>query len=206
MATVAEQIAAVVQFARAQLGQPYVWGGESRGEGGFDCSGLSWAAYRTAGVQLPRTARAQYAATRRVSVPQPGDLVFFGRDSSSIHHVGIYIGNGLMIDAPTFGKRVSVNRVASYGDYYGATRPLAGDRSGFTSPLDPVDVGVAAGTAAVEARDALGNAVEAGIGKLVAPLRRLTVLSAAVLAGVGLIVLGGYRAVTATTATTRGTA
>ncbi|MGH3662855.1 MAG: NlpC/P60 family protein, partial [Micromonosporaceae bacterium] len=87
-----------VRYALAQLGKPYVWGDE--GPNTFDCSGLVWAAYKYAGVNVGgRTARQQYYATPKVRANQmlPGDLVFFGprqTDPESIHHVGIYIGKG----------------------------------------------------------------------------------------------------------------
>ncbi|MGH4019131.1 MAG: C40 family peptidase [Pseudonocardiaceae bacterium] len=119
---------AAIDFAIDQIGLPYVWGGNGprRGDAGFDCSGLTTAAYATAGVGLPRTAHTQFFATRHVGVEplQPGDLVFYGNPSTKIHHVGLYIGNGQMINAPTFGKPVQVAPVRSSGDRYaGAGRP-----------------------------------------------------------------------------------
>ena len=113
-----------ISYARGQIGTPYQWGGEQAGVG-FDCSGLVQAAFKSAGVNLPRTAQAQYDATMKVQQGQPlqaGDLVFFGQDTSHITHVGIYAGNGQMIDAPHSGAQV---RTESYqwGDYVGATRP-----------------------------------------------------------------------------------
>lgn len=117
-----------INFAIAQIGLPYVWGGNGpqQGHAGFDCSGLTKAAYATAGIELPRTAHTQYFATQPVDPDeplQPGDLVFYGHPSIKIHHVGIYIGNGQMINAPTFGMPV---QVASYrfSDYAGAGRPV----------------------------------------------------------------------------------
>ncbi|MGW1166651.1 NlpC/P60 family protein [Streptomyces sp. NPDC002550] len=89
--------AAAVDYAYAKLGSPYVWG--AAGPNAFDCSGLVQAAYRSAGISLPRTTYAQINAGRRVSRSelQPGDLVFF---YSGISHVGIYVGNGQIIHAP----------------------------------------------------------------------------------------------------------
>ncbi len=89
--------AAAVAYAYAKLGSPYVWG--ATGPNAFDCSGLVQAAYRSAGVSLPRTTYAQINAGRRVSRSQlqPGDLVFF---YSGVSHVGIYVGGGQMIHAP----------------------------------------------------------------------------------------------------------
>lgn len=100
----------VVQLAYAQIGRPYVWGGASP-ETSFDCSGLVQWVYRQVGVNLPRTAQQQYNATTRV-LPEnlrPGDLVFFASTYPSaelITHVGIYVGNGRMINAPTTGDVV----------------------------------------------------------------------------------------------------
>ncbi|MFD4524468.1 NlpC/P60 family protein [Streptomyces sp. NPDC058470] len=89
--------AAAVSYAYGKLGSPYVWG--ATGPDAFDCSGLSQAAYRAAGIALPRTTYAQINAGRRVARSEllPGDLVFF---YSGISHVGIYVGNGQMIHAP----------------------------------------------------------------------------------------------------------
>jgi hypothetical protein len=100
-------LAAVVILARTQIGRPYVWGGASPASS-FDCSGLVQWAFGQLGARLPRTAQQQYDATRRVSRNdlKPGDLVFFERTYPSnerITHVGIYVGNGRMINAPTTG-------------------------------------------------------------------------------------------------------
>ncbi len=92
-----------IAFARAQIGKPYVWG--ATGPGSYDCSGLTQAAWKAAGVGLPRTTYDQVDAgtTVPVSQAQPGDLVFFYDD---VTHVGIYIGNGMMIHAPKPGTYV----------------------------------------------------------------------------------------------------
>ncbi|MZD09389.1 NlpC/P60 family protein [Streptomyces sp. SID5785] len=89
--------AAAVSYAYGALGKPYVWG--ATGPNAYDCSGLTQAAYRAAGVALPRTTYTQINAGRRIarSQLQPGDLVFF---YAGISHVGLYIGNGKMIHAP----------------------------------------------------------------------------------------------------------
>ncbi|GAA2626326.1 C40 family peptidase [Streptomyces vastus] len=89
--------AAAVSYAYEKLGSPYVWG--ATGPDAFDCSGLMQAAYRSAGISLPRTTYAQIDAGERVSRAglKPGDLVFF---YSGISHVGLYVGNGQMIHAP----------------------------------------------------------------------------------------------------------
>jgi cell wall-associated NlpC family hydrolase len=117
--------AAAVQAALGQLGKAYRWG--ASGPDAFDCSGLTSWAYARAGVALPRTSRAQWSAGRHVAVAalRPGDLVFWARDPSdpgTIHHVGLYLGQGLMVDAPHTGAEVRVEPLHPRG-YAGATRP-----------------------------------------------------------------------------------
>ncbi|MFJ3445136.1 NlpC/P60 family protein [Streptomyces sp. NPDC086081] len=100
-------------FARAQIGKPYVWG--AVGPGSYDCSGLTQAAWKAAGVTLPRTTYDQVDAgtTVALSRAQPGDLVFFYDD---ITHVGLYIGNGMMIHAPKPGAYVREESVYYDGE------------------------------------------------------------------------------------------
>ena len=91
-----------IQFAVGEVGKPYVWGGT--GPTSYDCSGLMLRAYESAGVTLPRVARQQYWAGAQLPVrqAQPGDLLFWGYDTSnpdSIHHVAMYLGNGRMVEA-----------------------------------------------------------------------------------------------------------
>lgn len=95
--------AKALAFARAQAGKPYVWG--ATGPGSYDCSGLTQAAWKAAGVTLPRVTydQADAGATVSLADAQPGDLVFFYDD---ISHVGLYIGNGMMIHAPKPGTYV----------------------------------------------------------------------------------------------------
>ncbi|MFF4035255.1 NlpC/P60 family protein [Streptomyces sviceus] len=109
---------AAVSYAYAKLGSPYVWG--ATGPDAFDCSGLVQAAYRSAGISLPRTTYAQIDAGRRVSRSEllPGDLVFF---YSGISHVGLYIGNGQMIHAPNPSAPVRVAPIDQM-PFAGATR------------------------------------------------------------------------------------
>ncbi len=110
-----------VDWALAQVGTPYVWGGETPGVA-FDCSGLVQAAYKVAGISLPRVAQDQYDATTHLAPGDPlvaGDLVFFGGGPGDINHVGIYIGAGNMVDAPQTGADVRVEPY-SWPDFVGA--------------------------------------------------------------------------------------
>ena len=116
-------VVAALTFAARQLGTPYLWGGT--GPGGFDCSGLSQAAFAHAGVTLPRVAQAQYSAGPALvdgATVHAGDLVFFGSGPGGVDHVGIYVGSGLMIDAPHTGAVVRVES-AGWTGLVGATRP-----------------------------------------------------------------------------------
>ncbi|MDN3271023.1 C40 family peptidase [Streptomyces sp. MA15] len=110
--------AQAVAYAHQKLGSPYVWG--ATGPDAFDCSGLVLAAYRSAGVSLPRTTYAQINAGRKVSRSEllPGDLVFF---YSGISHVGLYVGDGRMIHAPNPSAPVRVAPVDQM-PFAGATR------------------------------------------------------------------------------------
>jgi cell wall-associated NlpC family hydrolase len=109
-----------VQFALSQVGKPYVFG--AAGPGSYDCSGLTMAAWAKAGVSLPHSAAGQYSYGHHVSRAdlRPGDLVFFYQP---IGHVTIYIGDGMMVSAPTEGENVSVVPLSAFdGSYTGATR------------------------------------------------------------------------------------
>ncbi|KPI04477.1 NLP/P60 protein [Actinobacteria bacterium OK074] len=120
--------AKAVAFARAQLGTPYVWGGDGPSEGGFDCSGLTQAAYRAAGISIPRVAQAQYDAGPRIpnGALAPGDLLFFGTGPHTITHVSIYTGSGRAIDAPHTGAVVREGPAnTGSSTFQGATRPAA---------------------------------------------------------------------------------
>src|SRR4030088_826999 len=118
---------AIVELAQMWLGVPYLFGGCTRA--GVDCSCFVQNVYAAAGIRLPRVAVDQFNATVPVSNPQPGDLVFFANTyQPGISHVGIYIGNGLQINAPTTGQVVSVSSVFTgyWGAHYaGAHRPRA---------------------------------------------------------------------------------
>jgi cell wall-associated NlpC family hydrolase len=116
-------VQAVLDFARAQIGKPYVWGGT--GPDSYDCSGLVQAAWAQAGVSLPRTTYDQVNAGTPVSRDQlqPGDLLFFYSESAP-SHVGIYSGNGMMIHGSNPSKPLEEVDLASYWDsvFTGAVR------------------------------------------------------------------------------------
>jgi cell wall-associated NlpC family hydrolase len=98
-----------IAFARAQLGEPYKWGGA--GPGSWDCSGLVMKAWGAAGVSFPHSASAQFTRSKRVSVGsvQRGDLVFWSKGGAkSIYHVAMYLGGGKMIHAPRPGRDVEI--------------------------------------------------------------------------------------------------
>ncbi|WP_189544201.1 C40 family peptidase [Streptomyces gelaticus] len=109
----------VLAFARAQIGKPYVWG--ATGPASYDCSGLTQAAWKSAGVDIPRTTWDQVKTGTRVATAdlRPGDLVFFYDD---ISHVGIYKGDGMMIHAPKPGANVREESIY-YMPIYGSVRP-----------------------------------------------------------------------------------
>ncbi len=115
-----EAASVAVQAALAQRGKPYVYA--AGGPNSFDCSGLTSYAWAQAGVYLPHNAAAQLGYGTRVSISelQPGDLVFY---YSPIGHVGIYIGDGQIVHAPTSGDVVRVASVYASGTPVGATRP-----------------------------------------------------------------------------------
>lgn len=109
----------VLAFARAQIGKPYVWG--ATGPSSYDCSGLTQAAWKAAGVSIPRTTWDQVNVGTRIATAdlRPGDLVFFYDD---ISHVGIYKGDGMMIHAPKPGANVREESIY-YMPIYGSVRP-----------------------------------------------------------------------------------
>ncbi|WP_250289522.1 C40 family peptidase [Frankia sp. CiP1_Cm_nod1] len=116
-----------IDYATAQLGLPYEWGGNGPAYGeGFDCSGLTQAAWAAAGVRIPRTAQTQYDAGPRLpaDIPlAPGDLLFYGT-RTAIHHVALYLGGGTIVTAPGRGKTIRISSARWPGDdYAGATRP-----------------------------------------------------------------------------------
>ncbi|MEV4178801.1 C40 family peptidase [Nonomuraea sp. NPDC049709] len=128
-----EQVAAVLAYAHAQLGKPYLWGAE--GPAAFDCSGLTMRAYQAAGITIPRVAADQWRHGPPIPAGQeePGDLVFFRMEADGPGHVGLVLGGGQMIHAP---NRRTVVKIDSYHrqDLIGFTRPPA---HAATSQSDP---------------------------------------------------------------------
>ena len=106
-----------INAAMGYLGTPYVWAGESAA--GLDCSGLTMVSYAAAGVELTHSSRVQYGEGSLVPLDaaQPGDLVFWSSDGSQsgIYHVAIYLGDDMMIEAPTFGMTVRVTSMRYSG-------------------------------------------------------------------------------------------
>ena len=134
---------AVITDARQYLGTPYVWGGTDPDKG-LDCSGFTQRVYRDLGIELPRVSRDQATVGARVDSladAQPGDLLFWG---SPVHHVAIYEGNGMMIEAPHTGDVVKEIKVADFGE------ELSGIRRVLGSSLDTTArVATGAGSAAI---------------------------------------------------------
>ncbi|RYJ29673.1 putative secreted transglycosylase [Streptomyces sp. L-9-10] len=138
-----KQAATAIYFAQQKLGTPYLWGGNGTPEQGgrFDCSGLTQAAYRTVGIELPRVANDQYNAGEHPSRDEllPGDLVFFSDDltnSRAIRHVGLYVGGGYMINAPYTGAVIRFDKIDT-PDYFGATRVTEDGAKSLPTNLPP---------------------------------------------------------------------
>jgi peptidoglycan DL-endopeptidase CwlO len=113
-------------WALTQLGKPYQWGGA--GPNSYDCSGLTMVAWEQAGVQLAHYTGYQWESGPQVALDQlqRGDLLFYATDNSdpgTIHHVGIYIGNGEMVDAPYTGAFVRIDSIYAAGYPIGAVDP-----------------------------------------------------------------------------------
>ena len=111
-----------VAFALAQRGKPYRWGAE--GPQAFDCSGLTWAAWRAAGVAIPRTATSQLAGLPRIQGRlRRGDLLIYRTDGPSQRHVAMVVGWGRMVKA--LGRGIPVRVTSIRGGWLGAVRPGA---------------------------------------------------------------------------------
>jgi cell wall-associated NlpC family hydrolase len=122
-------VATAIAYAKAQLGQPYIFGGAA--PGGWDCSGLTMMAYAAAGIDIGTHSvnNQWYTAAARGQIvsysdAQPGDLLFWGDAPGDFYHVGIYLGGGMMIAAPTEGEDVKIQSV--WGPpYFEVARPAA---------------------------------------------------------------------------------
>jgi cell wall-associated NlpC family hydrolase len=115
--------ARAVTFALGQRGKPYRWGAE--GPGAYDCSGLTWAAWRAAGVAIPRTAAGQLADLPRARGRlQAGDLVIYRTDGPSRRHVAMVVGQGRMVEA--LGRGTPVRSASIRPGWLAAVRPGAG--------------------------------------------------------------------------------
>jgi NlpC/P60 family len=112
-----------VRFALGQRGKPYRWGAE--GPGAYDCSGLTWAAWRAAGVAIPRTAAGQLAGLSQVRGRlEPGDLLIYRTDGPSRRHVAMVVGQGRMVEA--LGRGTPVRSTSIRPGWLAAVRPGAG--------------------------------------------------------------------------------
>ncbi|MFJ5922847.1 NlpC/P60 family protein [Kitasatospora sp. NPDC092948] len=139
-----KEAAGAIYYAQSKLGIDYMWGGTGQTweDGRFDCSGLMQAAFKSVGIDLPRVANDQWYSGPHPSRDQlrPGDLVFFANDLEdprTIHHVGIYVGGGYMIDAPHTGAKVRYDTI-NQRDYIGATRVTSDGAAAlpFRNPAD----------------------------------------------------------------------
>jgi len=169
----ATKIDTLIAVAAAELGKPYIFGAE--GPNAFDCSGLTEWAYGHVGISLPHKASEQQKITKPVTIPLPGDLVFYGNPA---HHVGLYIGGGKMIDAPDVGLKIRIDNVGTptgYGRVPGA---------GTVASL-PASVASSAG-------DSISNVIDYWI---VRPARNLLMETAFTVLGLGLVGYGVWRAV-----------
>ncbi|MFJ4828414.1 transglycosylase family protein [Streptomyces sp. NPDC088747] len=134
-----------VSFARSKIGSPYLWGGN--GPRAYDCSGLTSAAWRAAGINIPRTADAQWKNLPRVSMHslKPGDLVAFGYSHSYADHIGMYVGGGMLIDTASRnpGGGVGIGKLSSRtggGSWHalGAVRPQGSTQGAAVKKAPPV--------------------------------------------------------------------
>jgi len=164
----------VLATAQGELGKPYVYGAE--GPNTFDCSGLIQFVFGQNGIKLPRTAEAQRQATSKVSNPVPGDLVFYNVPAT---HVGLYIGNGMMLAAPHAGDVVKIQKVYGTPSQYGRVSNLGNTTS---SPLSGI-------------MQTVGNPLTSVIGNVAETARNYVIEGLFVVLGVGLVGYGAYRTV-----------
>jgi cell wall-associated NlpC family hydrolase len=121
----APEVQTAIRAAESKIGMPYVWGGESDREGGYDCSGLVQYAFARAGIRMPRTADIQAFTGWRLpfSQAQPGDLLTWKNDPTfnGVSHIAIYLGNNKMVVAPHTGTDVQIQTVY-FSNFWGAIR------------------------------------------------------------------------------------
>jgi cell wall-associated NlpC family hydrolase len=107
----------VIELAKQKLGMNYVWGGESDAEGGYDCSGLLWWAFKEAGISMPRVSMAQAERGKRVPISElkPGDLVAWENNPAQrgADHIALYLGDGQILEAPRTGLKVRIRKLSS---------------------------------------------------------------------------------------------
>lgn len=167
----------VIGEASDELGKPYVYGDE--GPNGFDCSGLMQYVFAKVGIQLPRTADAQYHWTKPVTSPAPGDLIFYVDGTGRATHVTLYIGGGKMIEAPHTGANVEISTVGNlsgHSRHYGRVPGLGAA----TAPI--------IGTVAAAA-----STVSSGVGGLLGGAQSIVYEALFGLLGLGLIGFGVYK-------------
>lgn len=192
-----------VAFAESHVGDPYSWGGS--GPHQWDCSGLTQAAYAAAGVSITRTTTSQYATTPHVPIGQivRGDLVFFGSSPLLLHHVALYLGNGMLVHSPHSGGHVENISLTGWPDTWpsagrpvpstGATGAPTIDSAGFSIP-NPLNIpGDVAGAAAGLVTDAITSA----LGGIWSAAKGGVIRYGVVGAGLAVAGLGLYRAVSA---------
>jgi cell wall-associated NlpC family hydrolase len=139
-----------VRYAYRQLGKPYLWGGQ--GPNSFDCSGLTFQAWASAGVVIPRVSQQQWRQLTRVPLDalRPGDLVIYFRGAT---HVAIYVGDGRVIQAPRPGGRVKISPIAANSPILGAVRPDGDDEPLHGAYGPPIDDGDDVGSDAVNGKE-----------------------------------------------------
>lgn len=109
--------AAVIAAAKTKLGYNYVWGGESDSEGGYDCSGLLWYAFKKAGISMPRVSMAQAERGKRTAIAdlQAGDLIAWENNprQAGADHIALYLGDGMILEAPRTGLKVRIRKLSA---------------------------------------------------------------------------------------------
>lgn len=108
---------AVIELAKKKLGMNYVWGGESDAEGGYDCSGLLFWAFKQAGIDMPRVSMAQADRGKRVTFDKlkPGDLVAWENNprQRGADHIALYLGDGMILEAPRTGLKIRIRKLSA---------------------------------------------------------------------------------------------